>query len=105
MVTHIVLWKFHEEADGRSREENMRLAKEKLEALRGRIPGLLHIEVGLDTTGHPQAADVSLYSRLASWEALERYQVHPEHQAVLPFMRAVVSSRVSSDYESTGDDA
>lgn len=100
MVTHIVLWKFHDEAEGRSREENMQLAKEKLEALRDKIPGLLHIEVGLDRTGHPQAADVALYTRLASWEALERYQEHPLHQAVLPFMRAVVSSRTAADYES-----
>lgn len=100
MVTHIVLWKFHDHAGGRSRAENMLLAKEKLEALRGRIPGLLHIEVGLDTTDHPQSADVALYSTLASWEALERYQVHPEHQAVLPFMREVVASRTAADYES-----
>lgn len=100
MVTHIVLWTFHDEANGRSREENMQLAKEKLEGLRDKIPGLLHIEVGLDTTEHPQAADVALYTRLASWEALERYQAHPLHQAVLPFMRAVVSSRTAADYES-----
>lgn len=100
MVTHIVLWKFLAEADGRSRAENMQLAKEKLEALRGRIPGLLHIEVGLDTTGHPQAADVALYTQLESWDALERYQKHPEHQAVIPFMKKVVESRTAADYES-----
>lgn len=100
MVTHIVLWKLHEEAGGRSREENMQLAKEKLEALRGRIPGLLHIEVGLDTTGHPQAADVALYTQLDSWDALEKYQNHPEHQAVIPFMREIVVSRTAADYES-----
>lgn len=78
----------------------MQLAKEKLEALRGRIPGLLHIEVGLDTTGHPQAADVALYSTVESWDALEHYQSHPDHQAVLPFMREVVASRTAADYES-----
>lgn len=100
MVTHIVLWNFHAEADGRSRQENMELAKEKLEALRGNIPGLLHIEVGLDTTGNPNAADVALYTQLESWDALEAYQNHPDHQAVVPFMRAVVASRTSADYAS-----
>lgn len=100
MVTHIVLWNFHEEADGRSRAENMQLAKEKLEALRGKIPGLLHIEVGLDTTENAQAADVALFTQLESWDALEVYQKFPEHQALIPFMRAAAASRKSADYES-----
>ncbi len=100
MITHIVLWTLHEEAEGRTRAENARLAKEKLEALRGQIPGLRHIEVGLPQSDHPQMAHVAMVTHLDSWEALESYQKHPKHQAVLPFMKAIVATRTAADYES-----
>lgn len=100
MITHIVLWKLHDHADGRSREANAQLAKEQLEALQGRIPGLLHIEVGVDVLRTDASADLALYSRLESLEALAAYQIHPEHQAILPLMKSITASRTVIDYES-----
>lgn len=104
MITHIVLWKLHPEADGRSAEENARIAKEKIENLRGKIPTLLHIEAGIDVLRSDASADISLYSRFDSLEGLDAYQVHPEHQAIIPFMKAIAASRTVIDYE-TPDNA
>jgi len=39
VVKHIVLWRLKPEAHGRAAAENARAIKQKLEALRGRIPG------------------------------------------------------------------
>ncbi|MDR2938413.1 MAG: Dabb family protein, partial [Prevotellaceae bacterium] len=48
MVKHIVTWKLKEAAAGSDKASNAQLAKEKLEALNGKIPGLLKLEVGID---------------------------------------------------------
>lgn len=98
MVKHIVFWKLKEEAHGNTKEVNARLFKEKLEALNGKIEGLLKLEVGIDFLGNGNY-DVALYSEVESKEALEAYQSHPLHQAVLPFIREAVADRTAVDYE------
>ena len=60
MIRHIVAWRLHESALGNGKAENARLMKAKLEALRGRIPGLLRLEVGRDFSATDNSADVVL---------------------------------------------
>lgn len=92
MIKHIVMWTLHNKEDAQE-------VKTTLEALRGKIPGLLEIEVGIDVNQSPTAADVVLYSVLKNKEALQCYQTHPLHQSVLPLMTRVASSRMVVDYE------
>ncbi len=99
MIKHIVMWKLKDKANGLDKAGNARAMKEKLEALRGRIPGLLELEVGLDFSASEGSCDVVLYAALASRQALKDYQAHPEHQAILPFVREAVSERRLVDYE------
>ena len=68
MIKHIVMWKLKEEAHSNNKETNAQLIKEKLEALSGKIDGLLKIEVGIDFLGGNNF-DVVLYSELTSKEA------------------------------------
>jgi len=99
MVKHIVMWKLHENAEGNSKDVNARMAKEKLEALNGKVDGLVHLEVGIDYSKTEASFDVILYSELESKKALEGYQTHPEHKAVVPFMVAICCERKVVDYE------
>ena len=99
VVKHIVLWRLKEGAEGRDKAANARLIKERIEALAGRIPGLVSIEVGFDFVHADTSSDVALYSVLESREALDAYQAHPEHQAVIPLIRALTSERRAVDYE------
>jgi hypothetical protein len=99
MVKHIVFFKLKAQANGATKAENARSIKEKLEALRGRIPGLRHLEVGLNFAAGDAAWDIALYSELESREALERYQNHPEHQKAAEFIGSVRESRALVDYE------
>ena len=46
MIKHLVFWKLKSEALGKTKQENAVLIKEKLEALDGKISGLISIEVG-----------------------------------------------------------
>jgi len=99
MLKHIVLWRLKESAHGNDKANNARLIKEKLESLRGRIPGLLAIEVGIDVLATPSSSDIALYSEFASREALAVYQAHPLHQAIIPFVAEATLERRSADYE------
>lgn len=98
MIKHIVMWQLKEEAHGNDKATNAQLIKEKLEALRGKVEGLLKIEVGIDVLGGGNY-DVVLNSELQNKEALNSYQNHPLHQAILPFVREAVESRCAVDYE------
>jgi hypothetical protein len=99
VVKHIVLWRLKPEAHGKTAAENARAIKEKLEALRGRIPGLLAIEVGLDFSRTGDSCDLALYSEFESRPALEAYQAHAEHKAVMPFILEARTARHLVDYE------
>ena len=92
MVRHIVMWKLNNKADAVE-------IKRQLEALAGRIPGLLHVEVGVDFLASEQSADLVLIAEFDSRAALETYQAHPEHQAVVPLVKAAAIARVVVDYE------
>lgn len=99
MIKHIVIWKLKEFAQGNDRATNARLFKQNVESLRGKIPGLLAIEVGIDYSGTGNSGDVVLYSEFDSRASLDGYQAHPLHQAIIPFGIEVTSERRMVDYE------
>lgn len=96
MITHIVLFKLKEPT-----AENMALAKEKLLSMDGKIPMLQQLEVGVDVIRSERSYDIALYTKFASLEDLQAYQVHPYHAGeVVPFMKANCTASVAADYES-----
>ena len=99
MVTHLVAWRLKESALGNPKAENARLLREKLEALRGQIPGLLRLDVFFDFSATENSSDVALVAQFASRADLAAYQIHPAHQAVGTFVREVVSERRLVDCE------
>ena len=98
MIKHIVFWRLKDQAEGGTKAQNAALIKQKLEALRGRIPGLLALEVGLDVERSAAAYDVALYSEFTDQAALDAYQKHPDHVAAAGFIGKVRSERVLVDY-------
>lgn len=99
MVTHIVAWRLKDSALGQTKAENARRMQAQLEALRGRIPGLRHLEVGRDFSATENSSDLVLLTRFESRAALAAYQVHPEHQAVAAFVSLVAAERRLVDFE------
>jgi Stress responsive A/B Barrel Domain len=102
MIKHIVLWKLKDQAHGNDKATNALRIKQLLEGLRGRIPGLLTLEVGFDFIHAETSADVALYSEMEDRAALEAYQVHPLHQAVVAFIKEACAERRAVDYEVPG---
>lgn len=96
MVRHVILWKL--KADVSDRQSVRRGIKEGLEALKGRIPGLVDIRVrieGLESSN----ADAMLDATFESEAALKCYAVHPEHVAVADArVRPFAETRLCLDY-------
>jgi hypothetical protein len=91
MLKHIVVWTMKPETTAEQKQE----MKQRLEALAGKIPNLLKIEVGIDSGN----GTMSLYSEFASEGDLIAYQMHPDHQAVVGFVKPLVAARSVCDYE------
>ena len=99
MVKHIVMWRLKDNVHGNDLKTNANLIKEKLEGLRGRITGIIAIEVGIDFSSTDSSGHLVLYSEFENRDALKAYQVHPEHQALISFISEATNERRLVDYE------
>ena len=99
MVKHIILWQIKDELSDAEKLTVKAGIKEGLEALQGKIPGLLEIKV--ETVGLASSnADVMLYSVFEDEAALKGYAVHPEHVAVADGkVRPFTKTRLCLDFE------
>ena len=94
MVTHIVFFRFSDQAQ-------VPAAKDLLLSMAGKIPMLRHLEAGMDVVRSERSYDLALVTKFDSMADLDAYQVHPYHAGeVVPFMKANCSSVVAVDYES-----
>jgi len=100
MITHIVMWKLAEEAEGHGKEENFAIIRERLEALDPVIPQLKSIHVYRNVNPTDKNSDVVLVTTFDSLEDLNVYAAHPEHLKVGQFIGSVAFSRTAIDYES-----
>jgi hypothetical protein len=100
MLVHIVFWKLLDQApNGKTKQENAVELKQRFEALRGGMPGLARIEVGVDVSRTAESSDVVLYTEFDSPAALDAYQVHPLHKEIVGFLKEIRSERRVVDYE------
>jgi hypothetical protein len=93
------MWKLKETAEGASRAENIVHMKSRLEALPKAIAEIRSLEVGVAYDRSEAMFDLVLITEFASRAALEAYQVHPAHQEVVGFVKAVTAQRAVVDYE------
>ena len=93
MIKHIVCFKLNE---GESPEK----AKEVLLSMKGNVPLIREIEVGVDVLHSERSYDVVLSVVLDDMNALEEYQKDPYHcEVVKKHMHKVRKSSVAIDYE------
>jgi hypothetical protein len=98
VIRHIVMWRVRGD-DAAGHAANVARVKAEFESMRGRVPGLLHLEVGVDVSRIDYACDVVLVSDFASREALAGYAEHPEHLRVRRALGDLRSERHQVDYE------
>jgi hypothetical protein len=98
MFKHIVMFKLKDEALGKPKAENARLIKRELESLKGKIPEIRALEVGINCNHVPGEWDLVLVSEFDDFESMKRYQAHPDHVKAGEFIGQVRSDRAFADY-------
>lgn len=98
MVNHYVFWNFNDSLTKEERVEAGMKIKELLEAVGKAVPGVVSLKV-LTTPLESSNRDVALISRFESIEALNAYQVHPEHVKAGSYVGSVATNRTCFDFE------
>ncbi|MCF0136473.1 MAG: Dabb family protein [Lachnospiraceae bacterium] len=99
MVKHVILWTLKSELSEEEKKQAKAGIKASLEALAGKVPGLLEIKVNTEPLASSNC-DVMLDSTLTDEEALKGYAVHPDHVAAANgFVRPYTATRICMDYE------
>ncbi len=97
MIKHVILWKLKEMPETETTAVKADI-KTHLEALAGKIPGLLEIKVYTDKLDSSNV-DVMLDSSFENEAALKGYAVHPEHVAVADtYVRPFTATRACLDF-------
>jgi len=102
MLTHLVIWKYKQEASDEERREHVAL----LRALARVVPEVQGLAVGTDVLRLPRSYDTGLVATFRDRAGLEAYTVHPDHVVVADFGRRISEHVASVDFEdqSKGDE-
>ena len=98
MVRYSVMWKF-KPSDGRTPKETAEDVKERYESLKGLIPGLLDIEVGVNRNDSATTYDAIMIADFESWTALADYKADTMRDSVREYADSLAESRVRVEYE------
>lgn len=95
MIKHIVCFKL-----ANPTEELLKKTKDILLSMKGNVPMLRDIEVGVDFLHSARSYDVILQVWLDNKEDLDAYQNDPYHCSVVKtHMHSVASSSIAIDYD------
>jgi Stress responsive A/B Barrel Domain len=94
MLVHIVCWRYKPEIDEPARDEH----RSRLRALPLLILDIVSFDVGPDMLHLERSFDTGLVAVFSDPDALERYTVHPEHQAVAALGKQIAEQVVSVDF-------
>ena len=96
MLQHIVLMKFKPEVSA----EDIDALERALDDLPNRIVEIQTYEFGRDVLHSARSWDFALVSGFANLESMQRYQGHPDHQAVVARLQELCQQIVCVDFES-----
>lgn len=96
-ICHIVMWNV---AGATQDEKSQAIAavQREFESLKGQIPGMARLEIGIDTSRISYACDIVLVTEFDSQDALDAYARHPAHLAVRDRLDGLRIARHQVDY-------
>lgn len=97
-IRHVVTWKLAE-SDPVVRAAQAAEIQGALEALRGQVPGMRALDVGINAIGPESNWSIVLIADYDDEAALAAYQVHPGHVEAAAIIRGYVSERSCVDFE------
>lgn len=93
MIRHLVMWTLKDAADAPR-------FKAELDSCIDLVPGMRSFEVHLRSEGREANVDVLLDSSFVDAAAVDAYQNHPHHKAVIARIGPLRNTRHVMDYES-----
>ena len=94
MIKHIVCFKLKDNSD-----EICRKTADILLSMKGKVPQIIDIEVGVDFLHSSRSYDIILQVTLDSRNKLDEYQNDPYHcDVVKTYMHSVMENSVAIDY-------
>lgn len=99
MIHHIVMWSLKGSTES-EKAVNIAKLRDAFDSIRGRIPGMTHMQIGVDSSRVEYACDVVLVSEFESQKALDAYALHPEHLRVKDELAGVRVARHQVDFSS-----
>jgi hypothetical protein len=95
MLKHVVLMKFKEGIT----DAEISALEQGLGALPAKIPEIKGFQFGRDVVHSERSYDFALVSDFENLEAMQRYQVNPEHVPVVGLVRSLSASILAVDFE------
>lgn len=96
MLKHFVMWKF-KDAEGKTKEENIEIVKNGLEALPGKVEHIKKLTFLKNQVDCQRNFDALLIVETENAEELEKYKNHPEHKKVAAYVALVTEGRGAVD--------
>lgn len=94
MFHHVVFFKLKERT-----RQNAETIRDALEAMRGKIGLLRHLEIGIDELHTERSWDVALITRFDSRADMEAYVVHPVHKVAVAIIAELREASIAVDWE------
>lgn len=94
MLNHIVMMKFKPEVT----PDDVNVLEKRLNDLPNHIVEIQSYEFGRDVVRSGRSFDFALVSLFANPEALQRYQVHPQHQTVVELLKKMCDQIITVDF-------
>lgn len=93
MIYHILLLTPKPETTS----EELLVALERFKSLKGQIPGLLEVQIGVNQHAAHQGYTHGFVMTFENEEALKAYSPHPAHKALSPELRRLCSHLLNFD--------
>ncbi len=102
-VRHIVMWNVAGDTP-EDRSAAIETVRHAFEALRGQIPGLTRLDIGIDCSRVDYACDMVLVTDFDSGASLRAYATHPLHLEARDRLQGLRIARFQVDYPINAED-
>jgi hypothetical protein len=99
MIRHIVMFKLKEFPSPEMKMNAAKVVKSELLKLKSSIPIIVDFEVGINICPDDSAMDLVINSTFRSLDDLEKYRIHPDHQAFIAFNKNYSERKTVVDFE------
>jgi len=99
MIRHIIMFKFTDTKNDTEKSEKAEKMKSVFSPLRNIINVVESYEIAINSKKTDFSYDLAIISEYNTWEDLETYINHPEHQKAISLCKDIKKEKAVLDYE------